>query len=209
MATHTQGAHGLVGEEVRVLSNPTQGAHGLAKISGNHHLGGAAARAPGGGYLAAAPPSLATMDVNITLQNPNLGLFVVETQKDGAACPLLQHAQLSTKMGNKGDLNSGNLDSSLGAAALNPGKHDLGNLNMGFSGLGNANQPGMVTEGLAHATSSSRQISSMAADKHASFTASPSYAQILNTGNNAPNENGNEAIAVPFIAPESCKPSIK
>ncbi|PON90215.1 hypothetical protein TorRG33x02_140650, partial [Trema orientale] len=146
------------------------------------------------------------MDVNITLQNPNLGLFMVETQKDGAACP---HAQLSTKTGNKGDLNSGNLGSSLDAAALIPGKHDLGNLNMGLSGLGNAIQPGMVTESLAHATSSSRQLPSMAADKHASFIAGPSYAQILNTGNNAPNENGNDAIAAPFIAPESCKPSIK
>ncbi|PON34434.1 hypothetical protein TorRG33x02_353340, partial [Trema orientale] len=51
----------------------------------------------------------------------------------------------------------------------------------------------------------------MAADKFDNFTAGPSYAQILNTGNNAANEKGDDQVvtAAPFIAPESCKPSIK
>ncbi|PON34433.1 hypothetical protein TorRG33x02_353330 [Trema orientale] len=173
LVTHTQGAHGLVGEDARVLSNPTKGAHGLARISisGDHHLGGAAARVSGGGTFHSAPSRLAAMDVNLTLKNPNLGLFVVEPdlqkQKEGTASPFpsLQPGQQGNKgdstTGNKGDSKTsnkkmGNLDPSLGMAALNPGKYDLGNRNMGLVGLGNASQPGLVTEGFVHATSSSR-----------------------------------------------------
>ncbi|PON34636.1 hypothetical protein TorRG33x02_352940, partial [Trema orientale] len=109
---------------------------------------------------------------------------------------------------------TGNLDSSLGAADFNPGKHDLGNLNKGLVGLGNAIQPGLVTEGLVRAASSRQpplpsDAPLMAADKN--FAAGPSYAQILNMGNNATNVKGDDqdATTAPFIAPESSKPSIK
>ncbi|PON62775.1 hypothetical protein TorRG33x02_277910 [Trema orientale] len=101
------------------------------QVPGGHHLGGAAARVSGGESLhkAAVPSRFVAMDAHITLKNPDLGLFEVDTdphiQGDAAAdlLPLFQ----SAKMGNKepspktGNLSNvpkkSNLGSSLGVAA--------------------------------------------------------------------------------------------
>ncbi|PON33478.1 hypothetical protein PanWU01x14_352360, partial [Parasponia andersonii] len=105
--------------------------------------------------------SFATMDAQITLKNPNLGLFVVDTdshmQRDEAVelFPSVHSEQKgnkddSPKMGNVSNFSKkGNLGSSLDAAVaeLNSGNHGLGNLNLGIVGLGNAIQPSLVNDG--------------------------------------------------------------
>ncbi|PON49449.1 hypothetical protein PanWU01x14_230330, partial [Parasponia andersonii] len=104
--------------------------------------------------------SFTAMDAQITLKNPNLGLFVVDTdshmQRDAAA--ELFPSVHSKQKGNKDDSpktvnmsnfsKNGNLGSSLDAAVaeLNSRNHGLGNLNSGIVGLGNAIQSSLVND---------------------------------------------------------------
>ncbi|PON54716.1 hypothetical protein PanWU01x14_193390 [Parasponia andersonii] len=160
------------------------------------------------------------MDAQITLKNPNLGLFVVDTdshmQKDAAAelFPSVHYEQ----KGNKDD-------------SPKTGNHGLGNLNPGIVGLGNAIQPNLVNDGsdriapfrqplpssvvgqetIATSARLNSGSSLMATGKHKNLATGPSFVQILNSGYNAFNVKGDDqdACNASFIAPDSSKPSIK
>ncbi|PON43415.1 hypothetical protein PanWU01x14_274380, partial [Parasponia andersonii] len=164
--------------------------------------------------------SFATMDAQINLKNPNLGLFVVDTdshmQRDAAAefFPSVH----SEQKGNKDD-------------SPKTGNHGLGNLNPGIVGLGNAIQPSLVNDGsdciapfwqplsssvvgletIATSARLNSGASLMAADKHKNLSTGPSFVQILNSGYNASSvkEDDKDSSNTSFIAPESSKPSIK
>ncbi|PON38986.1 hypothetical protein TorRG33x02_343850 [Trema orientale] len=118
--------------------------------------------------------SFAAMDTQITLKNPNLGLFVVGTdshmQRDTAAelFPFVQSAQMgnkeiSPKTGNLSNFSKkSNLGSSLGVAVdeFNSGNHGLGNLNPGLIGLDNANPLSLVNDGSDHVAPSQQPFPS-------------------------------------------------